>query len=317
MSRTTSPTPRLPASESLVEFTANPAGGALRVDREKGVIYGVKIIGNVSKNGREYPQATLNRAKSLYEGKAVNIDHPAKPGEPRGLRDRFGSIRNVVEKADGLYGDLHYNPKHALAEQVAWEAENNPGNLGLSHNANGRVVRKGAKPVVEEITSVASVDLVADPATTNGLFEGIDQGKYAMELAEALEKVAALTTEVAAEKAKVTQLTEQVSKLTGEKATLQEQVDTAAKAKAVADHKAAVAKLLDDNKIAAHLRKPELVAMYESVDLTQAEAGIKALAESTKGSGVKAVSGTPTQNMQEQRHAEWKPLSLAEFKHCG
>ena len=67
--------------------------------------------------------------------------------------------------------DFHYNPKHALAEQLKWDAENASENVGFSHDVMARVSRRGGKAVVEEITRVVSVDLVADPATTRGLFE--------------------------------------------------------------------------------------------------------------------------------------------------
>jgi hypothetical protein len=66
---------------------------------------------------------------------------------------------------------LHFNPKHPVAEQLAWDAENNPRNVGFSHNVLARLSRDGDASVVEAITHVQSVDLVADPAATQGLFE--------------------------------------------------------------------------------------------------------------------------------------------------
>lgn len=295
MSRTASTT------EALIEFVTNPAGASLNVDETTGVIRGVKIIGNVSKNGREYPQATLTRAKSMYEGRKVYLNHPAKPGEPRDVRDGFGNIRDVREASDGLYGDLHFNPKHADAAQICWEAKNNPANLGLSHNANGRVVKSGGKVVVEEITAVASVDLVADPATTRGLFEQHDKGQKDMELAEALEKVAALTTDKAALETKVSQLTEQVGKLTGEKTALQEQVDAAAAATKAAEHKTKVGELLSEHKIPEKTRTKEFVSLLESATLENATAAVKSLAETLKSAGTgttRSVSGTPISESQ-------------------
>ena len=72
----------------------------------------------------------------MYEGMRVNVDH-VDPGQRRSLRDRIGLVKNVTLREDGLYGDFHYNPKHALAEQVAWDAENAPQNLGFSHDTRG------------------------------------------------------------------------------------------------------------------------------------------------------------------------------------
>lgn len=143
------------------------------VDREAGVIKGVKLIGLESKNGRGYTAKALREGISLYEGAKVNVNHPKDgPRSPRDYRDRLGVIKGVsFRENDGLYGDFHYNPKHALAEQLAWDAQHNPRNVGFSHNAEGQLSRKGGKTLVESLTRVISVDLVADPATTAGLFE--------------------------------------------------------------------------------------------------------------------------------------------------
>jgi hypothetical protein len=78
---------------------------------------------------------------------------------------------------DGLYGNLHFNPKHELAEQLAWDAEHNPRNVGFSHNVLARLARDGDQVLVEAITHVQSVDLVADPAATQGLFEQLTSEK--------------------------------------------------------------------------------------------------------------------------------------------
>lgn len=50
-------------------------------------------------------------------------------------------------------------------------AQRNPRRFGLSHHAEGRVVQRQGKSVVESIESVKSVDLVQSPATNQGLFE--------------------------------------------------------------------------------------------------------------------------------------------------
>ena len=52
-----------------------------------------------------------------------------------------------------------------------WDAEHAPQNVGMSHNVLARTSRDGDETVVEAITKVQSIDLVADPATTAGLFE--------------------------------------------------------------------------------------------------------------------------------------------------
>lgn len=153
----------------LLEYTA--LGTPSRVDRESGVIHGVKILGLESRNGRSYDPKALAKAVGLYEGIRVNVDHPGKTSTQRSYRDRFGQLKNVQVTATGLVGDLHFNPRHALAEQFLWDAEHQPDNAGFSHNADGRTAQKDGLTIVEEITRVHSVDLVADPATTKSLFE--------------------------------------------------------------------------------------------------------------------------------------------------
>jgi hypothetical protein len=158
-------------TETLQEF-CDWRGLSMRTDREAGTIRGVKILGLESRNGRTYLPDALTQAASLYEGAKVNVNHPkTSPGSPRDYRDRIGTIRNVAARPDGLFADFHFNPKHPLAEQLLWDAEHSPENVGFSHNVEARTSRQGDRVVVEAITRVQSVDLVADPATTRGLFE--------------------------------------------------------------------------------------------------------------------------------------------------
>jgi hypothetical protein len=163
--------------ETLQEFV-DSRGVAMRVDRQAGVIRGVKILGLQSRNGRTYLPAALAGAVALYEGAKVNVNHPkGAPEGPRDYQDRIGVVRNVLLRAEeGLFADLHFNPAHALAGQLAWDAEHQPENVGFSHNVQARVTRDAQRVLVEAITKVQSVDLVADPATTRGLFEARSSG---------------------------------------------------------------------------------------------------------------------------------------------
>lgn len=181
------------ASDSVVETLrefVDWQGTALRVDRHAGLIRGVKVLGLASRNGRIYLPQALQEAVPLYEGAKVNINH-APPSLPtsRDYRDRIGLVRQVVFRPEeGLFADLHFNPKHALAEQLAWDAEHCPDNVGLSHHVEARLSRREGQVVVEAITQVHSVDVVADPATTQGLFESVQMQA---------ERIAALEAELA------------------------------------------------------------------------------------------------------------------------
>ncbi|QDU54321.1 hypothetical protein [Aeoliella mucimassa] len=157
--------------QTLQEYV-DSSGQTLRVDADHGVLRGVKLLGLTSKNGRTYQPQALAAAAALYEGAKVNVNHPKSGSSPRDYQDRLGAVRQVVyREGEGLFADLHFNPKHPLAPQLAWDAEHAPSQVGLSHNVLARTSHDGNTLVVEEITKVESVDLVADPATTRGLFE--------------------------------------------------------------------------------------------------------------------------------------------------
>ncbi len=145
-----------------------------RVDKTRGVIRGVKLVSGYSRRGRRYPQHVLKAAIPLYESSACYVNH-ADPGTRRKAEDKIGTIRNVRESMDGsgLMADLHYNPKHPMAERLEWAAENDPEQFGLSHNAVGPTRREpdGSETVLR-IDKIQSVDLVGSPATVTSLFEG-------------------------------------------------------------------------------------------------------------------------------------------------
>ncbi len=158
------------------EFSAGEAS-PMTNDSDSGLISGVKILGLTSRNGRVYPPEVLREAAPLYEGAKVNVNHVSKEAArlPRDYRDRIGTVSNVVFKENsGLFADFHYNPNHAQAKQLLWDAHNAPGNVGFSHCVEAVYHQENDVSVIDKIVRVISVDLVADPATTNGLFESED-----------------------------------------------------------------------------------------------------------------------------------------------
>lgn len=163
----------------LLETVLNE-GVDLKVDREAGVIRGVKILSSVSKNRRRYTDKAIQDAVRLYEGCQVFIDHPklSESEKERGFADLFGELSNVRKTPDGVYGDLPYNREHSCAGQVCEAAERFPRSFGLSHNASGMTTwdNKDRVEIVEGLEQVRSVDLVTRPATVAGLFEEESQG---------------------------------------------------------------------------------------------------------------------------------------------
>lgn len=143
----------------------------IKVDPNEAVFSGVKILGSISQNKRRYTMEAKQAALPMYEGIKVNLNHPSRASESRKFEDRFGKLVNVRMDGEDPVADLRYNPKHPLAETAKWWAENEPDCLGLSHNAVGQGHDENGVFVVEKIVAVRSVDLVADPATTKGLYE--------------------------------------------------------------------------------------------------------------------------------------------------
>jgi hypothetical protein len=177
----------------MVTFTESATlDTSTRVNKHHGVIYGVRVLGAKSLNGRTYAADAMQAAVGLYEGAKVNIDHPRGRSQTRDLSSRFGELRNVRFARGGLDADLHYIKSHKLADFVTEAAERMPSKLGLSHNVEGQTSRRNGEAIVERITRVFSVDLVADPATTTSLFESqgrMIQSNYPSSLKEFISQL--------------------------------------------------------------------------------------------------------------------------------
>lgn len=161
----------------LLERTFPEANQPPQVDRDKGIIRGVKILGRESANKRTYSDQALQDAQRLYEGRKVNIDHQRRSDADRQFSDGFGQLEHCCLKGDGVYGDLSYLRSHPLAETVCESAERFPMQFGLSHDAEGELKSVNGKFIVESLSAVRSVDLVGEPATVKGLFESLDGTK--------------------------------------------------------------------------------------------------------------------------------------------
>lgn len=147
-------------------------------------ILGVKFLGPRSKNKREYGHKVREEAITLFEGAKVYVNHdnPDKNTKARRLyQDRLGTIRNVTNTTEGLFADLVFNPNHPVAPQLIWEAEHPDDGGGLSINTiQTSHINEGVE-VVDKILRVKSVDLVAEPATADTIFESVDPDDDATE----------------------------------------------------------------------------------------------------------------------------------------
>lgn len=187
---------------TICEAAYQEAGRKLKIDREKCVVYGVKVLGPQSRNpapfNHEYPRPTREAAINLMEGARCFVNHgndDRKRGQTRQYQDSIGIHRSIREEGDGLYSDFYYNPKHALAEQLLWDAEHAPENVGFSIWAQAGKKRQAAHAmVVESIIfdrKSHSIDLVCTGATTNSLSESLNMSTPKTTTARALIREAA------------------------------------------------------------------------------------------------------------------------------
>jgi hypothetical protein len=173
--------------------------GKSRVDREKGIIFGVKVLGTTSTNthgvrgveGTDYTRQAIADSVALCEGIGVNVDHAPRsnPNLDRSARDKFAWLENLTESNDGSHGDLHFlDPKDPLAVKVMNAAEVKPDAFALSINAFGKGKVVGKRYVIESIPEFQSVDLVSYGGTNKSLFES-QESKTMKTVKEALAEL--------------------------------------------------------------------------------------------------------------------------------
>ena len=158
-------------------------GKPLKVDREKGVIYGVKVVGKHSGNkhgvdgvdGTDYAETALREALSWYEGLKVNCNHPDRdnPKADRDCNDRFGKLFEARIEDGEIFANLRFLKSHPMAERIC-EAAEDPDKedlFALSHNARGGGEVVNRRYVITVIREVRSCDIVADGGTNRSLRE--------------------------------------------------------------------------------------------------------------------------------------------------
>jgi hypothetical protein len=169
-------------SDTHRHFTVTTESAVARVDCDSGYVYGVKLLGPKSKNGRVYLPEAMREATPLYNGRKVFLNHPKRneAGEDRSIQDWVGVIKNACYKPDeGIFGDIvlrKQSPHYAAIIEAATTFANS---FGCSHVADGDSAFRNGVEVVHRITDVRSVDLVCEPATTQGLFESTIFGQGA------------------------------------------------------------------------------------------------------------------------------------------
>lgn len=185
---------RLAESQDLVE--AGPAGSirAGRINRELSVIEGTTLIGAHSKNGtkgRRYSSAALKKIASMAEGLPGYLNHvaPELAFKPRDVKDIAVRHRNVRydPTTETVRSDMHVAPHHA--DLVFGLAETFGDHIGNSLVSKGLVTMEGDTEVVQDVVALRSADIVSDPASTRGLFEGAGDPGHAVSIVDFIESL--------------------------------------------------------------------------------------------------------------------------------
>lgn len=166
----------------------------LAVDRDAGVIRGLKIMGLVRKGPdgkprRIYEETAL--AEAVATGKFEDVicnytphhESSKKVGvkDSRPVTETLGKFKNVkFVKGSGVFGDLHYLKTVKFTETLCEACERMPDLWGFSPVMDGETTLKGNVQHVMKIEVVKCVDLVRDPATTQSLAESQDSEQEAV-----------------------------------------------------------------------------------------------------------------------------------------
>ena len=144
------------------------------VDADSNMIKGVAVLRAHSENGgpkgRQYTQRALESVARFVSGGAKAFaDHDLK-NKIRSVRDLLGVFSNGRVDRGVVKGDLTVLENHkpwlmAMAKQL-------PSAAGMSIHGWGPSSLDRGTEVVADVTDLQSIDLVATPASTLGLFEG-------------------------------------------------------------------------------------------------------------------------------------------------
>lgn len=223
-----------------------------RIDREKGIIRGVKLLGIRSKNRRDYDTPGVRvSAQKLLSGAAIYIDHPKTATDARSYKDKFGVVGKEVKyvPGQGHFGDIHFNPKNQVAEQFIWDVLFAPNTFGMSINSavkyadDGRRNKTGDQ-VIESIEVLRSLDVVTRPGTTDGIFESEED--EIMDLKTLREKHPELVTELLKDNSKSVTEQAELDAAKKEAADLKVRLDALESANAAAKLKSEVEKEVSD-----------------------------------------------------------------------
>lgn len=239
-----------------------------QVDRQAGLIRGVKVLGRISPNkhkipgaekGTEYTTEAMQAAIPLYEGAPVYKNHPPRTHVDvvRPISEEFGWLTNPVLRDAGIYADLHLFTSDPDAQKILEAAEKNPRAFALSHNADGRFEVRNGKAYIVEIPEVRSVDIVTRGGTVSSLFESKEPPIATKKLRALFESLGPKAKRKAAQK-QVKHLLEVDGLVTDDMAMEEPAADASPEDALLAGFKAAMNAILDDDTLDASAKQKKI-----------------------------------------------------------
>jgi hypothetical protein len=250
-----------------------------KVDKEAGVIRGVRVVNRTSSKKRDYSDRSLDDIARLSEGARVFNQHNSKSPWDRPVTEQFGVLRNAKRDPSGVSADFHVSSREGW---ILEDAVRMPDSFMLSINALGSTRRVGGRLLVESIPKLASVDMVPAGGTTTSLFESQSEEDDSVDmkqvtLATLREERPDLLQEHASEVIKVTEaegeqgkkiatLETNVNALTESNKALEVKLDGYKAAEAVKAKKDKVTKVLSESKLPKEAVTDTFIKLLEMMD---------------------------------------------------
>ena len=272
-------------------------------DKENIKINGVVLLNTQSSNNREYTRECMMGAVKLFEGVKAYVNHPSTEETKTGRRD----VRNLA----GKYINARFSEGKIRADFIGLPNENGklyldiaktmPDIAGNSQHAEGKFRISGGKQIVESLERVRSVDLVAEPAATAGMFESNISKEKVMEykditIATLKENRSDLYSQVLSEGS--ASRDDEVKQIKESRDSTAQKLDLLEAEKAVSEKGIRIEKILKESKLpveaVTEVFRKTLLSITESKDSTlekQAQALIEDRIVFLKPAGVRNMGG--------------------------
>ena len=153
----------------------NSASGHDRVVAEEGIIYGVCVmrVGEAKGHGVMLDDGSLESFLRLTVGRPDGVGVRFGADHRAGAEDFNGTLRNFRKVNGMIKADLHLLKSDLNFSKLIEMAQKMPNEFGLSASTDAeKVIVKGEEQFKDPIrfTELFCVDVVTNPAATNGLF---------------------------------------------------------------------------------------------------------------------------------------------------